>query len=429
MSHTDDESEEEIIEYDEFHQKERTNAQTQTEEDYTVEKVITNKPKPTLGTPQQNCHTTCTAAETLNHLKEYIEKDIGKSPSTTYKLLTTVNHTEDTSETLLYLNYHPSLTKENHEVINLTKEVLELSLNQSKHKHILKHWKNKYDHTMRVLRRKDQNQQPINREEIRKAEARLQNLIKRLSRGRIIPLNWTFSYATHHIFTEQTTIYAFKFSRKHNDICQEIRKTFNNNTREKDIDEWEQEIRGTTHNPQTKNTNDNRLEAVNKLATWLNTLNRPAYEEYYSLSIRGSTLRHRAVLLIAKIGGPLCPARITRMRIKIKMTNNNITDETIEKWKDKITRNLIQEHDRLSQKLRKPPLNSHLNDDDDSDESAPIGAQHHPIGPVLVGFQPLHNPNNQQNQQDDDGFPNDESGDDSHEDDQSGDDSSDDDDL
>ena len=422
MSNTDDESDEEIIEYDTFHQKQQTNAQTQTEENYTVEKVITNKPKPTLGTPQQNCHTTCTAAETINQLKKHIEKDIGKSPSTTYKILTTINHTEDTSETLLYLNYHPSLTKENHEVINLTKEVTELSLHHDKHEQILEHWKDKYEHTKQVLRRKDQNQHPIDHKEIRKAEIRLQNLIRKLSRGRIIPLNWTFSYATHHIFTEQTTMYAFKFSRKHNDICQELRKAFTNNTREKDIDEWEKEIQATTHNPQTKYTNPNRMEAINKLATWLNTLNRPTFEEYYSLSIQPSTLRHRAVLLIAKIGGPLCPGRITRMRMRIKVTNNNITDETIEKWKDNITRTLIQEHDRTAEKLRKPPLNSHLNDSDDSDDYPQVEPQQHPPSPVLVGFQPLHNPNNPYHQPDDDGFPNDE-------DDLSGDDSSDDDDL
>ena len=108
--------------------------------------------------------------------------------------------------------------------------------------------------------------------------------------------------------------------------------------------------------------------------------------------------------------------------MRIKVTNNNITDETIEKWKDNITRTLIQEHDRTAEKLRKPPLNSHLNDSDDSDDHPQVEPQQHPPGPVLVGFQPLHNPNNHQNQQDDDGFPNDE-------DDLSSDDSSDDDDL
>lgn len=387
MAYSDDEDEE-IIEYLTYPQNRTTDAQTQTWEKHKIDKVITFKPEPTLGTPAKNCHTPCKASDAIHKLTTHIKTDIAKRQvNTLFKITTTINHTENTTETLLYLNYHPPTREEHHEVIDLTREVTEIALYPMRQGRILEHWRRQYQQAMWNLQQKAAGKQPINLSEHQKAEANINKLIARLTKGEIIPHNWEFSYIAQHKPKERTTEYKFRFNQEHDIRCTEIHKDLLPHTREEEIDEWEKEIKAVTHNSKQRPPLTDRMEAVNKFADWLITLNRPAYGEKFAMLLVPSTTRHRAKMRIMREGGPLYHAYSDIRHVTIKITNKPITDHTIQEWKNIVINRLHTNYIKLENSIKIPSLQPPLNDNDDSDSY-----EYHPHDEQAGnpgGFQPL----------------------------------------
>ena len=408
MAFSDDDEAEDVLDYLTYPQNRTTDAQTQTWEKLTKDKVMTYKPKQTLGTPSDNCHIPCKASDALHKLTTYMTADIAKRQvATTYKIVSTINHTQNTTETLLYLNYHPQIQQEHHEVIDLTREVTEIALHPMRQGRILEFWRTLYKKAMWNLQQKAAGKQPINYTEWQRTEENINKLIRRLTKGEIIPHNWEFSYSAQHKPRDKTTEYKFRFNQQHDIRCTEIQKTFYPHTREDEIYDWEKEIKAITNNSRLNSPLTNRMEAINKFSAWLNTLNRPEFGEKYYMAIQPSTKRRRAKIFVNHDGGPVLQRSRAYDYCAIKITNKEITDQTIQEWKQRVIERLHISYHRLDNSIKIPSSLPHLDDNDNSDtnENNHIADQMELPG----GFQPLQLPPGQgfQNQQEsgDEGYP------------------------
>lgn len=385
MSYSDDE----LIDFITYPTRKNSDAQTQTEQKYTINKVITHKPEPTIGTPAKNCHTICKTSDAIDKLTRFINHDIDtRQVATSFKILTTINHNQNTLQTLLYLSYRPDPTEEHHEIIDLTPEITEIALHPSREGRIQEYWKRIYKKALTNLQTKTaRGETQTDLKERRQAEENIDTLIRRLSKGDIIPHNWEFTYSMQHKPKERITTYQFRFNRKNDIRCTEIRKELHRHTKGDEIDDWEKEIKAITHNTREIPPLTDRMEALNRFTTWLTTLDRPAYDEYYTMRIIPSTPTSRPRMVIRRSGGPI--NRQLRMRglITIKITNKTITDEIIQGWKNTVINQLHISYNLLDDSIKAPNSLPLLDDDEDTDDTDNGDAANPMVN--LGGFQPL----------------------------------------